>query len=95
MIGRPALGDPWLFSDLLAGEEPGCRSLDEVLAEVGLFYGDIVDEMGEERAERHLRKFYGWYLRRFRPTTQLRAALLHSHGFKEAERLIRQAMMQG
>lgn len=94
MIGRPALGDPWLFSDLLAGEEPGRRSLDEVLAEIGRFYGDIVDEMGEARAVRHMRKFYGWYLRQFRPPAQLRAALLHTHGYQEAERLIRQVMSQ-
>lgn len=92
MIGRPSLGDPWLFSDLLAGVEPGRRSLDEVLAEVGLFYADLVDELGEARAVRHMRKFYGWFLRRFRPTAQLRAELLQTGGFEEAERLIRLAM---
>ncbi|MFA6002290.1 MAG: tRNA dihydrouridine synthase DusB [Thermoleophilia bacterium] len=94
MIGRPALGDPWLYSDLLAGDEPGRRSLDEVLAEIGIFYGDLVDEMGEARAERHMRKFYGWYLRRFRLPAQSKAALLHTQGFQEAEALIRQAMSQ-
>lgn len=89
MVGQAALGNPWIFADLLAGDEPRRRPLDEVLAEMGRFHKDLVEEVGEERAGRAMRKFYGWYLKPFRPDAALRGGLRRAAGFAEAAALIR------
>lgn len=92
MIGRVAMGNPWLYSDLLAGDEPCRRPLDDVIAEMGRFYEEVVAEMGEARAVRYMRKFYGWYLAPFAPSGELRAALRRASGFDEAASLARREL---
>ena len=65
MVGRAAQGNPWALREILEGEvaQPG---RDEVAAELILFIGETVSELGERRAHSFLKKFYGWYLRRGR-----------------------------
>jgi tRNA-dihydrouridine synthase len=89
MIGRAALGNPWVFEDLLAGVGPYRRSVSEVLAEMARFYCDLEDEITEQRANRAMRKFYGWYLAPFKPGAELRDGLRRIESFAEAEKLIR------
>ena len=61
-VGRAALGNPWLFGDILRGA-PGPRpSLDEVIDELERFAADAALAIGESRAVGYLRKFYPWYL---------------------------------
>jgi tRNA-dihydrouridine synthase B len=63
MLARGALGNPWLFEQLL---DP-CRegpSQEEVLTELGWTIDRAVEHLGEERATRYLRKFYPWYVQR-------------------------------
>jgi len=92
MVGQAALGNPWIFADLLAGAEPHRRPLDAVLTEMGRFNHDLTGEVGEERAGRAMRKFYGWYLRPFKPDARLRDQLRRAAGFAAAEPLIRAAL---
>lgn len=92
MVGRAALGNPWLYSDLLAGKEPGRRTLEEVLAELLEFARDVENEIGAERAGRYLRKFYGWYLAPLGPSGQLRQALRLSGSAREAAELARREL---
>jgi tRNA-dihydrouridine synthase B len=63
MLARGALGNPWLFSQLLGrrAEEPDA---DEVRAELEWVIGCAVEHLGEPRAVRYLRKFYPWYVPR-------------------------------
>lgn len=89
MMGRACLGNPWLYEDIRAGREPGTRPLSVILEEMGRFYRDLQDELGGERAVRVMRKFYGWYLKPFRPEPELRAGLRRAASFGEALRLIR------
>jgi tRNA-dihydrouridine synthase B len=69
MLARGALGNPWLFSELL-GEPDDVReheprpSRDEVLAELDWTIERAVEHLGEQRATRYLRKFYPWYVQR-------------------------------
>ena len=106
MIGRASLGNPWIFADFLEGREPlrrsldlegtelPRRSLDEVVTEMGRFYADAVDEMGQERAARYMRKFYGWFLKPFKPAAALRDGLRRAGRFEEAEGLIRDSFRE-
>lgn len=88
MVGQSALGNPWLYADLLAGALPRRRPLDEVLAEMERFFAGLTAEKGEERAIRNMRKFYGWYLAPFRPGNRLMTEIRRAASFTEAARLI-------
>jgi len=64
MLARGALGNPWLFTELLDGREQE-PTREEVLAELDWTLERAVEHLGsEERATRYLRKFYPWYLQR-------------------------------
>ncbi len=69
MLARGALGNPWLFAELLqdpaqAGER--CPTRAEVLTELDWTLERAVEHLGEQRATRYLRKFYPWYVPRLR-----------------------------
>jgi nifR3 family TIM-barrel protein len=61
MLARGALGNPWLFEQLLGSrhEEP---SGEEVLTELNWTIDRAVEHLGQARATRYLRKFYPWYV---------------------------------
>ena len=63
MLARGALGNPWLFAQVLGArdEEP---SREEVLAEWAWVMDRAVEHLGPERAARYLRKFHPWYVER-------------------------------
>lgn len=88
MVGRASLGNPWLFAAILAGNDTVRMPLPTVLEEMAVFYRDLVAEFGEERAARRMRKFYGWYLKPYKPGAALMAELRRATGFREAERLM-------
>ena len=85
MLARGALGNPWLFAELVHGRERD-PSPKEVLGELRWLIDRAVEHLGEDRATRYLRKFYPWYLcrlqlesreaKRLLPTLQT-AATLH------------------
>lgn len=62
MIGRAALGNPWVLGAIARGEadprpDPGVV-LDELLG----FCEDIAELLGPDRSCHYLRKFHAWYL---------------------------------
>jgi tRNA-dihydrouridine synthase B len=66
MLARGALGNPWLFAELLdtAGERELEPTREQVLAELQWTIERAVEHLGEPRATRYLRKFYPWYVPR-------------------------------
>ena len=63
MLARGALGNPWLFAQLL-GERDGEPGRDEVLGELRWTIERAAEHLGAPRAARYLRKFYPWYVAR-------------------------------
>ena len=63
MLARGALGNPWLFAELL-GRSRARPGREQVLAELDWTIERAVEHLGEPRATRYLRKFYPWYVPR-------------------------------
>lgn len=93
MIGRAALGNPWIFNDFLNGEEPCARPVDEVINEMQLFYRNTVSEMGRQRAVPYMRKFYGWYLSPLGASSALKLRLRQAESFDQAVEAARRGLL--
>jgi nifR3 family TIM-barrel protein len=63
MLARGALGNPWLFSQVL-GDRDDEPTRDEVLDELEWLVDRCEEHVGPERAARWLRKAYPWYVAR-------------------------------
>jgi tRNA-dihydrouridine synthase len=61
MLARGALGNPWLFEQVLGRREEG-PDRDEVLTEWLWVLDRAQEHLGPERAARYLRKFHPWYV---------------------------------
>ena len=95
MLARGALGNPWLFEELLGDRrcEP-CPA--EVLRELRWTMARAAEHLGEPRAARYMRKFYPWYLPRLglhAPVArELQEALLASDSLAHADALLSDAV---
>ncbi len=91
MLARGALGNPWLFEQLLGPrhEEP---TREEVLQELNWTIDRAVEHLGEPRATRYLRKFYPWYVQRLeldrQSAKELQAALQAVDTLEEVHNLL-------
>jgi tRNA-dihydrouridine synthase B len=92
MLARGALGNPWLFAELVAGREAS-PSRAEVLEELHWTIDRAVEHLGEARATRYLRKFYPWYVVRLGVDVQdarrLQVALQQSETLDDVRRWLR------
>src|SRR5919199_2533459 len=61
MLARGALGNPWLFEQVL-GRRAAPPAREEVVAEWLWVCDRAEDHLGSERAARYLRKFHPWYV---------------------------------
>jgi len=72
MIGRGALGNPWIFSEI-RNRKPEIRNLEELARVIIDQTNRTIDYLGDEtRAIREMRKHYGWYLKGFPGAVELR-----------------------
>ena len=63
MLARGVLGNPWLFRELLTGEDRR-PSPDEVRRELEWTMARAEEHLGTDRATRYARKFYPWFVER-------------------------------
>jgi tRNA-dihydrouridine synthase B len=100
MLARGALGNPWLFEQLLRPLPPEAPdpshddirregpSREEVLNELNWTIDRAVEHLGEPRATRYLRKFYPWYVNRLeldrKTAKELQVALQAAETLSEA-----------
>jgi tRNA-dihydrouridine synthase B len=82
MLARGALGNPWLFSQVLGlrDDEP---TPEEVLAEWHWVIDRAEEHLGPERAARYLRKFHPWYVERLGAPRSLQDALQRAETLEE------------
>ncbi len=95
MLARGALGNPWLFAELL--EDPTHSRAhepthEEVLDELDWTIDRAIEHLGEPRATRYLRKFYPWYVARLgldpAVTKPLNESLQHAETLKTVSDLL-------
>lgn len=77
MVGRGALGNPWIFRQINAYLTDSCRILPgpgiaERIVTIRRHIGLLCDLKGEERGMREARKHVGWYVRGLRGAAELR-----------------------
>ena len=90
MLARGALGNPWLFEQVLGTreEEPG---RDEIVGEWLWVLERAGEHLGEARAARYLRKFHPWYVERTGATRAVQDALQRADAL-EGQRAVIEAL---
>ena len=91
MIGRGALGNPWLFreiKDAAEGRMPREAGFLERLEVMERHVSMQVDFFGERTAVKEMRKFYRWYLRSFQGIKKFRAALSVVETYQEVMEML-------
>jgi nifR3 family TIM-barrel protein len=74
MLARGALGNPWLFEEVLGSRDARPRR-EDVIAEWLWVMDRAVEHLGEDRAARYLKKFHPWYVDALGETSLVQDAL--------------------
>jgi nifR3 family TIM-barrel protein len=82
MLARGALGNPWLFSQVL-GTRDDDPTPDEVLREWHWVIDRAEEHLGAQRAARYLRKFHPWYVERIGAPKAIQDALQRAETLDE------------
>ncbi len=87
MLARGALGNPWLFAQVLGAraDEP---SAEEVVTEWLWVIDRAVEHLGEPRAASYLKKFHPWYVERIGAAKETQNALQRSGSVAEQRALV-------
>ena len=91
MIGRKAIGDPAIFSRVIArinGGEPVRENLSQRFDIMTHYFKASVEYIGEETACRMMRSRLGWFTRGMRNSSKFREAIKHLSSEKEGVELI-------
>ncbi len=79
MIGRAAMGNPFIFSQinhyLKTGELLENPTMREKIGMARLHAGLMKEQFGEERGAKMMRRYLGWYIKGFRGASELRPML--------------------
>jgi len=101
MIGRGALGNPWIFKSLSSCHSRESGNLDykptwEETVDIALKHTHMnVEEFGERKGILEMRKHYGWYFKGFDGAKELRKKLVRVETSKEIEKLLQESIWFG
>jgi nifR3 family TIM-barrel protein len=91
MIGRGAEGNPWIFQQILhaleTGEELPKPSIEEMCDVVLRHARMVVEEKGEDRGIREMRKHAAWYTAGYRNSSRLRGLMNEAKTYEDLEQL--------
>jgi tRNA-dihydrouridine synthase len=87
MLARGALGNPWLFEEVL-GERGGAPDREEIVAEWLWVLDRAEEHLGADRAARYLRKFHPWYVETLGEGKAVQDALQRADGLEEQRAVI-------
>lgn len=88
MVGRGALGNPWIFRSMKDGKT--FKSSWEETVEIALWHLDMnVKEFGDRKGMLEMRKHYGWYFKNFDGAKELRKKLVQTESVKEVQKLLK------
>jgi tRNA-dihydrouridine synthase len=87
MLARGALGNPWLFSQVL-GDRDDQPSPEEVIAEWQWVIDRAEEHLGPIRAARYLRKFHPWYVERIGAPKAVQDALQRAETLDEQRAVV-------
>lgn len=96
MIGRGAMGNPWIFRELEAadrGEIPETPGPEEKLNIILKHYDMMLAWKPEYIAVREMRKHISWYLHGYRGASKMRVEINHIETVSEAKKLITQFLL--
>jgi nifR3 family TIM-barrel protein len=91
MIGRAAIGNPWIFSQCLAslhGENITAVDLDQRFEVMKHYLRASVEYIGEKVACRMMRSRLGWFVKGLRFSSKFRETIKHLSSEREAIQLI-------
>ena len=87
LVARGALGNPWIFRDIIRFLKDGTllprRQVDEVAGLMKEHFQSCVDFYGERGAAVIFRKFFAWYTKGFRKVRVYRQKCCHAKNCKE------------
>lgn len=93
MIGRAAIGYPWILRDighyLQTGELLPPPGLDERIEAAMSHLTGLVDTMGEDRAVRHLRGQLPHYIKGYRGASEAREHIIKANTIAQVEAILR------
>ena len=94
MIGRGALGNPWIFKEILTGK-PAEPTLDEWHDVLQRYISYIIESFGDDKKSTvHSRKSLIWFVKGFPKTHVIREKICHIESLGEAQELFRQYARQ-
>lgn len=87
MIGRGAIGQPWIFEEILQKSDIH-KTHDEIRAMVIALYKEKIARVGEHTAVVEMRKTVPFFIRGWNHAKQIRMQLNHVHSLKDVEEVL-------
>lgn len=97
MIGRGALGNPWIFNDIINylkdGSENAKPTIDEIKEMMIKHLDLLVEQKGEYTAIREMRKHIGWYIKGIPNAASIRNEINQIENLEELKNKINQKLI--
>ena len=90
MVGRAALGNPWIFSEIIRGEDSSNISNEEKLRIILKHIDLEIQDKGEITGIREMRKHIGWYIKNGKDASKFRAKANLIENRQELEACLRE-----